>query len=190
MPSLSLTPDGGVQDATGAPWAITLAGTLLGGLETIPAPAKAPRLIVRPGFIPDEDAPAEPDPRTWSLKGWDALDAALQDLLGRTGARVLLRPAATDVISDAPSCLRFLERRARFGTDGPARLGLFVDPVGMLAPSMLPTAPEHLERIVAHLAGHDGVDALLIRETTGVATGTLAALVSTLAPGVTTIVQA
>ncbi len=54
-----------------------------------------------------------------------------------------VHPRAGDVLSDAPGVLSFLNQRPRFG--------LFLEPAALLAPAMLPQAPEHLARIAAAL---------------------------------------
>lgn len=121
-------------------------------------------LVIHSGYIPDDDddaptTPPAPDPRTWGPRGWAMLEERLADLLSRPGPRFLVRPRWSDVISDAPSCCRFLELAERHAST-PPRLGILLDPVAMLAPSMMTNAEDHVRRvieIVAHRPGVEGV---------------------------------
>lgn len=143
------------------PWGRGAPGALLAPVpDALPLPG-APRLIIRTGFLPDEDHPDRPDPRTWGPRGWEALEAALRPYLARDGARILLRPAHTDVLSDAPSCIRFLDRREQWGADAGERLGILLDPAAMIAPSMIPTAEDHIARILEIVANRPGVDGVV-----------------------------
>jgi sugar phosphate isomerase/epimerase len=97
-----------------------------------------------------EDGPFGRDPRTWMRPGREALRAfcaAVRGPLLDAAARVALRPHARHVLSDAASCLRYLDE---FG-EGPLELAL--DPASMLEPSMLADAEDHLERALSALAG-------------------------------------
>lgn len=96
---------------------------------------------------------------TWGPAGWDAFnrwcDGAAREA-ERAGVALWLRPRASHVLCDAQRCLTFL--RAREG--GPVRL--LLDPEGLLAPSMLRDAADHVERIMLALADHPGVAALYL----------------------------
>jgi hypothetical protein len=189
MANLAMDGSGVVRTNDGDVWGMSWEGTLLGRAVHGPGQdSAASRVILRAGFIEDEDTPGTPDPRTWGPRGWDALEAAVTAALSGTGARILVRPAATDVVSDTPSCLRFLERRASL--EGGDRLGLLLDPVGMLAPSMMADAGDHLERIAAMVGGHEGVDAVLVRGCGAVSASDVERLVELAAPGSVLVRQA
>jgi sugar phosphate isomerase/epimerase len=99
------------------------------------------------------------DPRTWTAKGWDTLEARLAEILPvfeAAGARLLLRPHVRHVISDAPSVRRIL---GKFET--PA-LGIFLEPAAMLTAGMAGDARDHLTRILEALAHHERVAAILL----------------------------
>lgn len=152
----------------GTAWGASLGPTVLEMAGRLPD-VSAPRVVARAGFLADEDAPGSPDPRTWGPVGWSAFERSLAASLASPGPRLLIRPAATDVISDAPSCLRFLQRRGQWGESGAeagvARLGLLLDPVAMLAPSMHASAEDHVDRILHLVVSSAGVDAVALVET-------------------------
>src|SRR5262249_8001826 len=100
------------------------------------------------------------DPRTWGPRGWLAMEEALRRYLEQPGPRLVLRPSYTDVISDAPSWLRFLSQRREWAGDGEERLGVMLDPVAMLAPSMVKNAEDHVARLLELVGSHAGVDAV------------------------------
>jgi hypothetical protein len=182
----SLRPTGPADRAgSGAAWGVSLDRSVL-EMEGALTEATPPRVVVRSGFIPDEDRPGEPDPRTWGPAGWSALDRGLRACLTSPGPRLLIRPAATDVVSDAPSCLRYLQRRGEWGGDGTgdavARLGLLLDPVAMLAPSMHASAEDHVARIMQLVVPVAGVDAVALIETPLVPFAKLVAMFRALAP--------
>ncbi len=98
-----------------------------------------------------------PGPATWGRAGHEAFERLCDRITADPRRnRVLFRPQARHVLSDAPSCADFLRRRA-----GDA-LGLLLDPASMLALSMLAHGAEHVERILGVLAPVRGVDAVLI----------------------------
>lgn len=86
-----------------------------------------------------------PHPANWMPAGRTALD----DLCRRLGGAgcVCLRPHARHVLSDVPSCRRFL---ADHGGRG---FGVALSPATMLEPSMLATAEDHLGRLFEGLGG-------------------------------------
>jgi len=148
-----------VEAPSQAPWGRAAAYSLLSPTpDAIPASPRQ-RLIVSSGFLPDEDEPDHPDPRTWGQRGWEALEAAVAYHLAGNGPRLLIRPAWQDVISDSPSCIRLLEKRGQWGGEG--RLALLLDPAAMLAPSMIPNAEDHVRRILELVAGREGVDGVV-----------------------------
>ncbi len=148
-----------IEIRSASPWGRAAGSSLLSPTpDALPASPEQ-RLIIRSGWLPDEEAPDRPDPRTWGARGWEALEEALSRHLAGTGPRILIRPAWTDVISDTPSCIRFLDLREQWG--GLERLGLLLDPAAMLAPSMMPTAEDHVRRILEMVAGREGVDGVV-----------------------------
>ena len=64
------------------------------------------------------------------------------------GAVLVMRPRATDILSDTQRCLAVLSE-----FDEPA-FGLLLDPVGLLAPSMLGFVEDHLRRAFESLGRH------------------------------------
>lgn len=119
------------------------------------------RVVAAAGALPagdDEDA-ARAALRTHSAEGFRALETAIERTVGAIGSggpSLCVRPRAADVLSDVPSCLVFLRSAAA------ARARLVVDPIAMLTPSMAERAEEHLERIYEGLAGHTGVEAVVV----------------------------
>jgi hypothetical protein len=105
-----------------------------------------------------EDSDARSMLRTHTGEGMARLAEKVAEVkagLGELGATLCLRPGAAEVLSDVPSCLVFLR-----SSEGAARL--VVDPVALLTASMMERADDHLERILSALAGHPGVEALLL----------------------------
>jgi hypothetical protein len=93
----------------------------------------------------------ERDHRTWSPSAYDQLAARLRSIrehAEHTGTKLLLRPHARHILNDPQRCARYLTDFA-----GPT-FGLALDPVSMLEPSMLPSAEEHLVRIMERLGSH------------------------------------
>ncbi len=113
------------------------------------------RIVMWSGWLGSDDGPA--GPATWGRGGHEAFERLCDRItVDPRPNRVLFRPQARHVLSDAPSCADFLRRRA-----GDA-LGLLLDPASMLAQSMLAHGAEHVERILGALASVRGVDAVLI----------------------------
>ena len=86
------------------------------------------------------------EPRNWMGPGAAALRermAELEPQLAALGRSLLLRPHAAHVLSDVPSCLRWLERPGA---------ALAFDPGALLTVPMLALAEEHLERSFRALA--------------------------------------
>lgn len=126
----------------GAPWAVMDARNLLvDGARGLPS---AERVVVWSGWMGEGDAERgvwERDFRTWSPEAWKRLEREV----GEFRRRVLVRPHARHVLSDAQSCVTFFRSHEH--------VGLLLDPIAMLTPEMTPRAEEHLERIVGALAG-------------------------------------
>jgi hypothetical protein len=180
-----------------APWAVVAAGAVLGlSEEAARRSAKvAPRMIAWSGTLAAE--PFGDDPRTWGPAGWAALGEACERLapvLHNEGAVLVLRTHARHVLSDVPSCIRFVrERRARDGEAGPLRV--LLDPASMIAESMRDLAEDHLRRIAEAipLLGHGlaGVVVGCVGGTPGADAGVVARLVQAHAPpGLPIIVEA
>ena len=79
------------------------------------------------------------DPRTWGVKGWDALRARVES--GERG--VVVRPHARHVVSDVPGCRRLLE--SSWATQRGVRL--CYDPASMVVPGMMGRIEDHLRRM-------------------------------------------
>lgn len=81
------------------------------------------------------------DPRTWGVKGWDAMRERVEACDGGSG--VVIRPHARHVVSDVPGCRRLLESSwaAERG------VSLCYDPASMLSPAMMDRAEDHLRRM-------------------------------------------
>jgi hypothetical protein len=127
------------------------------------------RVVLPSGWIEpeqesDDAGPGFADPRTWGPSGWGRFESFCRELLARPAAdsaRLCFRPRATDVLSDAPSCARFLREKARWG-DREGLLEILLDPVAMLTPVMLGAAEDHLSRILAYLGAAPGVCAVVL----------------------------
>lgn len=132
-------------------------------LDERPAIGKSPDdsvdglLIVRSGRL-------EQPHRTWGPAGASAFEAWCERLramatMDRDGAcpRVLVRPHHMDVLSDIQRCLSF----ARAETGG---LGLAFDPVGLLAPSMIGKAEDHLRRFADAIRGCPAIGAIMLSD--------------------------
>lgn len=108
--------------------------------------------------------------RTWGQEGAAAFHARAEQLrtCAASGVRAMVRPNHMDVLSDIQRCLAFA-RAERGG------LQLAMDPVGLLAPSMVRGAGDHLPRIGKALAGCPAVGAIvatnLVDSSDGVAPG-------------------
>jgi len=136
-----------VENGSAAPWAVVIDESVqrLSGARIAGMPAGV-RVVAWSGSMADELFGE--DPRTWGPAGWAALDAACEraaPVLAERGATMALRTHARHVLSDVPSCERFVrERRGRHGEV----FRVLLDPVSMLAPSMLAMAEDHLRRMV------------------------------------------
>jgi len=115
--------------------------------EAARALPEAPAVVSWSGGL--GDGLFERDPRTWlpsgraALEAW--LDAALPEI-ERRGGRLLLRPHARHVVSDAHTAVSLLDARSG------APLGLALDPAGLLEATMLGNLDDHLVRTL-ELAG-------------------------------------
>lgn len=118
-------------------------------------------VVMSSGWIPESDGAGA---GTSGLATWGPIGrAAFESLCDRLAAElaprkatVLFRSHARHVLSDAPSCIKFLQRRAG------EPFGLLLDPVAMLARGMLPRAEEHLARILGALAPNAATWAVLL----------------------------
>lgn len=99
--------------------------------------------------------------RTWGAPGAAAFGAWCERLRtwkyqnGAVASRVLIRPNHTDVLSDIQRCVSFA-RAERGG------LEIAMDPVGLLAPSMLARAADHLLRFLDAIRGSPAVGAIVL----------------------------
>lgn len=140
--------------AGGDAGAVVVEGNPLGDPKwALPATIPSGRVVVSSGWIPESDGggAATSGLATWGPLGRAAFESLCDRLaaeLAPRGATALFRPHVRHVLSDAPSSVGFLQRRA----GGP--FGLLLDPVAMLARGMLPRAEEHLARILGALAAN------------------------------------
>lgn len=99
------------------------------------------------------------DFRAWGKEAWSRLDAwcdsHLPDLAAE-GRTICFRPHPRHTLSDAQSCVSFLNKRAG------QPFQLLLDPVGLLTPTMLPRAEDHLNRVLEALADHPGVAGVIV----------------------------
>jgi hypothetical protein len=126
----------------GAPWAVVDARNLLvDGAREVPSGG---RIVIWSGWMGEADTPRgvfERDFRTWSRGAWEKLESEVEPMAGR----ILIRPHARHVLSDAQSCVTFFRKHGG--------VALLLDPVAMLTPEMVGRAEEHLERTVGTLGG-------------------------------------
>lgn len=161
MSTLTLKSDR-ICDAPGAGtgreevWAAVWPGNLV---HAVPEPrefAEAPRWVLWSGT----PAPGlfDESPFIWGLPAWEKFEAALRAVAMLAGARkVLVRPHARHVMSDMPSCLRVLERTSV------ENARVLLDPAAMLTDDMRSAgAEDHVTRILEGLAGHPGVEAVVV----------------------------
>lgn len=101
----------------------------------------------------DAKDPFARDPRVWSPKALDALAERCREITRSwpNDRALLLRPHARHILGDLNRCTRFVREVCESGPQ-PGRIGLVLDPVALLEPSMLPSAVDHLERIFGLLA--------------------------------------
>lgn len=69
---------------------------------------------------------------------------------------------AGHVLSDLPSCLKFMRDCGEWEGQSSVRFGIVLDPVGMLTAEMLPKAEDFVARIIEGAAGQDRVGALAV----------------------------
>jgi len=139
-----------VADPDGAPAAIVIDGNPLAPgwtlAEAMPPAAHAVPLIIDSGTL--SETPLAAHPPTWMAPGRAALDRVWSDLAPRArsaGVEIWFRPNCRHVLSDPPSCLKFLGDHA----DDP--VGIALAPAALFENAMLPTVEDHLERIFAIL---------------------------------------
>ncbi len=167
--TIPLAGDGAIRElaasAASPPWARWFAGN---PFESEPSAGAGARLALWSGSMAswdaDPDGLAAPDPRTWSAAGWERLEEACRALAAaaKDASEVLFRTHASHILSDVPSCLRFLRQVEQWGGRG----GLLLDPAAMLTASMLPAAPDHLERVFANLGPHPATAAVVLSNVT------------------------
>jgi len=153
-------------------FASTLPGNLVSSSATLAAqvPEADSRVLLWSGWYePATNADADPSPLAWGAGAW----CALAEFCTATSARLASRPASSNtrvcflprtghILSDQPSCHRFLNLRSEWtGTLAPL-FEILLDPVGMLTPQMLPCASDHLERIIVGLARSPGIAGILL----------------------------
>jgi len=152
-------PEGGAGALDGEAWAVW-GGNIL---EASPPTRAGGTVVAWSGWLGERDANAgflfPYDPDVWMGAGWRDLCARLGEVLPaceREGCRLALRPHARHVVSDVPTVLRLL------GAFPSRALGVVLDPAAMLTAPMADDAGEHVGRILAALAGHERVWAVLL----------------------------
>ncbi|TVQ75009.1 MAG: hypothetical protein EA380_11695 [Phycisphaeraceae bacterium] len=135
---------------TGESWGVDSGGAIMpeGAVHDEPT---GPLIAWSGGF--DAEDPFARDPRVWSPNALDALADRCRAITRSWAAdhALLLRPHARHILGDLNRCTRFVREVCESGPE-PGRIGLALDPVGLLEPSMLRAAPDHLERIFGLLA--------------------------------------
>ncbi len=99
------------------------------------------------------------DHHTWSKEAWQRLDAwcdRVAPTLAHAGATACFRPHPRHVLSDVQSCATFLKRRAGQPFE------VLLDPAGLLTPSMISRAEDHILRALDALAEHPSVPAIVV----------------------------
>lgn len=110
---------------------------------------------------PDEDPQSWLS--SWSQTGWERFDAGYRVALTKAelmNARVVLRPSAGGMLSDAVSTLNWCTR------GGGKQARILLDPMGWIVPSMMRDLEDHLDRIAElalELQSHGRVWGVLVR---------------------------
>jgi hypothetical protein len=158
----SLDPSGTIRlsSANDSPWAVHLADVLLVDDPTLPMGnvlSGTRRIWCRSG----SGASIAPEVPRWSAPAWEVFDArcdALVDPLNERGLVLCFRPHADDMLCDAHACRAFLDRSKG------KPFAIIADPTALLTPAMIPTASDHLVRIVETHAATPGVGALILTD--------------------------
>jgi hypothetical protein len=133
-------------DAERQPLAVTLSGNPLHDVYSIPSQLPCEHLVLWSGTLGDELFEAHP--HNWMPPGRAALDECCTRLgegLEQSGRRICFRPHSRHVLSDPPSCLKFLDDHAGELFD------IALAPALMFEPGMLDDIDDHLERMFAML---------------------------------------
>ncbi len=99
----------------------------------------------------------------WSQGGWERFDAGYRVALTKAElmhAKVVLRPSAAGMLSDAVSTLNWCTR------GGGRQASILLDPMGWIVPSMMRDLEDHLDRIselAIELQSHGRVWGVLVR---------------------------
>jgi hypothetical protein len=128
------------------PLAATLGGNPLQDSYTIPSYLPGERLLLWSGTLGDDLF--EPHPHTWMPRGRAALDefcGRMREGLEQSGRRICFRPHSRHVLSDPPSCVKFLKDHE----SEPFEIALA--PALMFEPDMLDDVDDHLERMFGTL---------------------------------------
>ena len=102
-----------------------------------------------------------PDSPRWSTSAWEAFDAscaALRDQLDGKGLTLCFRPHADDMLCDAHACRAFLKRHKG------EPFQIIADPTALLTSAMIPSAADHLVRIIETHAASPGVCAMILTD--------------------------
>lgn len=132
----------------------------VGGMAMMPASGVAVGLFTE--MSPDdESAPSMP----WGAAAWDWLNVKVTAVERAWGAHPGARwvwPRVGEVLSDVPSLRRFLKDRE--GAAASSGWRFVLDPVAMLAPSMLGNADEHVMRVLETLGSHEQCGAVVLSD--------------------------
>jgi hypothetical protein len=107
----------------------------------------------------------EADVRTWGPRGWERLNLACERLAaaGMGGQAVCFRPHAAHVLSDIPSCAKFLKEWGERGFE------VAPDPVMMMTEEMVRggRAEDFVRRVLEWAAGQErpGIPAVFLTQT-------------------------
>jgi hypothetical protein len=143
--TLSLTTD---QARQGERWRVEAPGRLL---AVAPVGPQA-EVVAGADLVVVRSRAGAPGAGWLAVGEWESLAVAWEQRV--PADRLAVEPWHCDAVSDVPSTLGFLRARP------PWRLVL--NPAAMLAPSMLPRAEEHLERIADVLAGHPRLAGVIV----------------------------
>ena len=146
--------------ASGSPWAVAVPyaiGESFSSLRLPDVPEGTHRVMLRPTL----DQSLNADVPRWSTSAWEAFDAscaALRDQLDAKGLTLCFRPHADDMLCDANACRAFLKRHKG------EPFAIIADPTALLTPTMIPSAADHLVRIIETHAATPGVCAMILSD--------------------------
>ncbi len=158
---------------THEPWGMLTELSVTDDPKDWPANIPGDRLVVRCAGIN-----SEPSPMRWMPSGWQAFDYSVSravEAADRRGVELLIRPAHDGMLSDAVACASWARKMES------SSVGLMLDPLGWLSPSMMGDAADHLARIAELMiectkisgvlmqvsAGQEDLDAAMVEKALG-----------------------